>query len=58
MVGTFDWAAFERALTDALGQAVRSTIAEYPDERFCAAALDRIYCETDGPDHAPQLRDE
>jgi hypothetical protein len=38
VAGTFDWAAFERSLTDALVQAVRSTIAEYPDERLYAAA--------------------
>jgi Domain of unknown function (DUF4303) len=50
-----DWAAFEHALTDALVQAVRSTIAEHPDERFYAAALDRIYRETDGRITLPNL---
>ncbi|GAB2848471.1 hypothetical protein GCM10027176_59940 [Actinoallomurus bryophytorum] len=48
MAGTFDWAAFEGALTDALVRAVRSAIAEHPGERFYAAALDHIYRETDG----------
>jgi hypothetical protein len=52
---TFDWAAFERALTDALVQAVRSTIAEHPDERFYGAVLDRIYRETDGRITLPNL---
>lgn len=55
MAGTFGWVAFERALTDALVQAVRSTIAEHPDERFYAAALDRIYRETDGRITLPNL---
>lgn len=43
-----DWASFERALSDALVQAVRSTVAEHPDERIYAAVLDRIHRETDG----------
>ncbi|MFD6695552.1 DUF4303 domain-containing protein [Micromonospora aurantiaca (nom. illeg.)] len=50
-----DWASFERVLVDALVQAVRSTIAEHPDERFYAAALDRIYRETDGQISLPSL---
>jgi Domain of unknown function (DUF4303) len=52
---TFDWAAFERALTDALVQAVRSTIAEHPDERFYAAALGHVHRETDGRITLPGL---
>jgi hypothetical protein len=55
VAGTFDWAAFERSLTDALVQAVRSTIAEYPDERLYAAALDHVYRETDGRITLPYL---
>ncbi|MEU7793259.1 DUF4303 domain-containing protein [Micromonospora tulbaghiae] len=50
-----DWASFERVLVDGLVQAVRSTIAEHPDERFYAAALDRIYRETDGQISLPSL---
>jgi hypothetical protein len=50
-----DWAGFERALVDALVQAVRSTVAEHPDERFYAAVLDRIYRETDGRITLPNL---
>lgn len=50
-----DWAGFECALVDALVQAVRSTIAEHPDERFYAAVLDRIYRETDGLIRLPSL---
>ncbi|MFU8876072.1 DUF4303 domain-containing protein [Micromonospora sp. SL4-19] len=50
-----DWASFERVLVDALVQAVRSAVAEHPDERFYAAALDRIYRETDGQITLPSL---
>ena len=55
MVVGLDWASFERVLVDGLVQAVRSTIAEHPDERFYAAALDRIYRETDGQISLPSL---
>ncbi|HEX5540248.1 MAG TPA: DUF4303 domain-containing protein [Micromonospora sp.] len=50
-----DWASFERVLVDALVQAVRSTVAEHSDERFYAAALDRIYREIDGRITLPNL---
>jgi hypothetical protein len=52
---TLDWAGFERTLADALVQAVASTVAEHPGERFYSAALDRIYRETDGPITLPML---
>ncbi|MEW9527412.1 DUF4303 domain-containing protein [Microbispora sp. NPDC049125] len=55
MAATFDWVGFERALTDALVQAVRSTAADHPDERFYAAVLDRIYREADGRITLPNL---
>jgi hypothetical protein len=50
-----DWAGFEGVLVDALVQGVRSTVADYPDERFYAAVLDRIYRETDGQITLPSL---
>ena len=53
---TPDWAGFERTLADALVRAVRSTVAEHPDERFYAAVLDGIYRETDGRITLPNLR--
>lgn len=50
-----DWARFERVLVDALVEAVRSTVADHPDQRFYAAVLDRIYRETDGRLTLPSL---
>lgn len=50
-----DWASFECVLADALVQAIRVAVAEHPDERFYAAALNRIYCETDGRLTLPSL---
>jgi uncharacterized protein DUF4303 len=53
--GGFDWARFEDALTDGLVSAVRAAIASDPGERFDAAALGHIYCETDGVISLPLL---
>ncbi|SCF00292.1 protein of unknown function (DUF4303) [Micromonospora viridifaciens] len=55
MAVSLDWASFERALVDALVQAVRATVTAYPDQRFYAAALVRIYRETDGRITLPSL---
>lgn len=51
----FDWSGFERELTAALVERVRSAIAERPDAGYDAAALDHIYRETDGPIMLPYL---
>jgi hypothetical protein len=55
VVVMFDWAGFERTLSDVLAQAVASTVAEHPGERFYAAVLDNIYRETDGQIFLPML---
>jgi hypothetical protein len=51
----FDWALFENALVDGVVSAVRAAIARNPGERFYAAALCHIYCETDGVISLPLL---
>jgi hypothetical protein len=55
MAVRLDWKGFERALADALVQAVRSTVAEHSQERLYAAVLDHIYRETDGQIRLPSL---
>jgi hypothetical protein len=51
----FDWASFENALVDGVVSTVRAAIASDPGERFYAAALSHIYCETDGVIGLPLL---
>lgn len=55
MEAGFDWAGFEDALVDGAVNAVRSTVVLYPSERIYAAALDRVYRETDGVITLPHL---
>ena len=54
-VAEFDWARFEDALVDGVVSTVRAAIASDPGERFYAAALSHIYCETDGVISLPLL---
>jgi hypothetical protein len=51
----FDWSGFERELTAALVERVRSAIAERPEAGYDAAALGHIYRETDGVIMLPYL---
>src|SRR6266568_1467069 len=52
---TVDWAGFERELVAALVRTVASTVVGSPDHSFYAAALDRVYRETDGVITLPNL---
>ncbi|GAB3929259.1 hypothetical protein GCM10029976_028560 [Kribbella albertanoniae] len=55
MTASFDWATFERELTDALEAAIRSALLAHRDEQFYAAALGGIYREERGVISRPSL---
>src|SRR5450755_4164686 len=52
---TVDWAGLEHEMVAALVRTVESAVADSPDRRFYAAALDRIYREIDGVITLPNL---